>query len=358
MTKAKREKLLQNVAIVTLILVSLFYLNKLFGQQIDLLLKAFNSIVLPFGIALFISYLLSPIIQFLEKRFKIKHRIVSIIIVFILLLIALALFAYIIGNIIYSQAEIFIQTDWDNIVIQLEELVQGNQLLQDIYNLIIPYLTFEGAAPVIFDVLGVLRGMISVIIAIVLVPVFLVFLLSDKNNIFKGILVIVPEKYQSDVEELGIRANDVTEKYFNGRFISMFILSLFFTVVFLIFGFGLDKAIFFGFTLGFLDLIPYVGGFIGILLPILYTFTIPDTVLMGEWAFVGLIIINAIAQFIQGNILQPYIMGKEVKLHPLLVLSSFIFFGALFGITGVILAIPITGTIKTTLEYYREGQHG
>jgi putative permease len=47
-------------------------------------------------------------------------------------------------------------------------------------------------------------------------------------------------------------------------------------------------------------------------------------------------------------------MGKEVKLHPLLVLSSFIFFGSLFGVTGIILAIPITGTLKAALVYYRE----
>ena len=78
--------------------------------------------------------------------------------------------------------------------------------------------------------------------------------------------------------------------------------------------------------------------------------------LFGIWTFIAIIIINAIAQFVQGNILQPYIMGKEVKLHSLLILSSFIFFGALFGITGIILAIPITGTLKATMEYYREAK--
>jgi putative permease len=160
-------------------------------------------------------------------------------------------------------------------------------------------------------------------------------------------------KYQSEIEELAGRANDVTEKYFNGRFIIMLISSVLFTIMFLVFGFGVDKAIFFGFTLGFLDIIPYVGGFIGVLLPVLYSFTISDQLLMGQWAFVGIILVNFVIQAIQGNVLQPIIMGKEVKLHPLLILSSFIFFGALFGITGVILAIPITGTLKTTLEYYR-----
>jgi putative permease len=358
MTKSKREKTLQNVGILALVLVSLYYLNELFGPQIDTLLRAANSILLPFGIALFISYLLSPIVNFIETKLKVKQRYLSIAIVFVLMILVAALFVLIIGSIIYNQAESFFNVDWENILTTIENYVAQNEFLQDGYAQISEYLTFDSAAPVIFDVFGVLQSMVSIIIAIVLVPVFLVFLLSEKNRIFNGLLTLLPKKYQKEVAELGIRANDVTEKYFNGRFLSMFIMSIFFTIVFWIFGFGLDKAIFFGFTLGFLDLIPYVGGFIGIALPVLYSFTITGDVLFGQWAFIALIIINMIAQFLQGNVLQPYIMGKEVNLHPLLILSSFIFFGALFGITGIILAIPITGTLKTTLDYYREERHG
>lgn len=353
MTKSKREKLLQTLGIITLIIISLYYGNKLFSDQFKILVGAINAILLPFGVALFLNYLLSPIVEFIEKKLKIKKRFISIAIVFLLMLIVLAVFVLVVGNIIVDQAEIFILTDWENILSQIEAFINEYDVLNTLYVEVEPYLTFDSAAPVIFNIFNVLQGLIGFIIAIVLTPVFLVFLLNDKNTVFKGILTLFPKKIQNDVSELATRANDVTEKYFNGRFLSMLIMSIFFTIVFTIFGFGLDKALFFGFTLGFLDIIPYVGGFIGIALPVLYSFTIADTVLMGEYAFIGLIIINIIAQFLQGNVLQPYIMGKEVNLHPLLVLSSFIFFGALFGITGVILAIPITGTIKTTLEYYR-----
>ena len=60
MSKDRRLKILQNIGIITLVLVSLFYINELFGNQIDIFKSAVNSIVLPFGIALFISYLLQP----------------------------------------------------------------------------------------------------------------------------------------------------------------------------------------------------------------------------------------------------------------------------------------------------------
>lgn len=348
----KRIIILQNLGIVTLILVSLYYLNRLFGDQIDILFKAINSIVLPFGIALFISYLLAPIIKFIEHRFKIKKRWISVVLVILLLIVVATLFGLFIGVTIYNEASEFVDTDWNNILASIENYVVNNDFLNSIYVASEEYLTFESATPVIFDVLNILQGAIGIIVSIVLVPVFLVFLLHDKELIFNGILKTVPLKYRNHVKELGTRANEVIEKYFNGRFLSMFIVSIAFTIVLLIFGFSIDKAIFFGFTLGFLDIIPYIGGFIGIMLPVLFSFTITDQVLFGQWAFIGLISCNLVIQFLQGNVLQPLIMGKEVNIHPLLVLSSFIFFGALFGITGIILAIPITGTIKTSVEYY------
>jgi putative permease len=353
---AKQQTWLRRLQIIALVMLILYFTNQLFHDQLSVLFGAINAILLPFGIALFLSYLLSPIIQFIETRFKIQNRIVSIVLVFILLLVFLVLFVLVIGNIIYTQAELFILVDWTNIVTQVETFVANNPSLQDLYDIIKEYASMDTVAPYVFDVLSIFKGIIGFVVAIVLVPVFLVFLLNDKDTIFKGILWVFPKQMQKDLVALAKRANEVTEKYFNGRFISMFIMSVFFTIVFLVLGFGVDRAIFFGFTLGFLDIIPYIGGFIGVVLPILYSFTITDQTLLHEWTFVAIIIINAIAQFIQGNILQPYIMGKEVKLHPLLILSSFIFFGALFGITGVILAIPITGTLKATLEYYREAK--
>ncbi|MBN2605532.1 MAG: AI-2E family transporter [Bacilli bacterium] len=353
MKKEKRTALLQIFGIIALVLISLKYLNELFGPQISTLIVAINTILLPLGIALFISYLLAPIVNFIEKRFKIKNRILNIAIVFVLISFLFGLFSYYVGNIIYQQAVIFIESDWDRIVIYVNDQIDNNESLRSAYDNISAFVNFGTVTPILFNFVNIIRGVTGFIITIVLVPVFLFFILHDKKRIFQGIISVVPKNKQKHLNELGSRANTVIEKYFNGRFISMFVMSIFFTIFFLILGFK-EKSIFFGFTLGFLDIIPYVGGFIGMLLPILFSFTISDQLMFGEWAFVAVIIGNFTGQFIQGNILQPFIMGKEVNLHPLLVLSSFIFFGALFGVTGIILAIPITGIIKTSFEYFGE----
>jgi len=354
MTENKRVRTLQNLGILTLALVSLFYMNELFNDQLVVFRTAVNSIVLPFGIALFISYLVDPIMKLLEKRFKIQPRIVTVIIVFIFMILVIVVFSYFVGITIYEQAVSFFQNDWEGIVVWFNALIENNPSLEEAYTSIQNYISFDNASPVIFNFVNIVRGIGSFVVVIVLIPVFLFFLLKEKETVFLGIVSVVPKKYKHHVTELGHRANEVIQNYFSGRFLVMFIMSIALTIMFMAFGFNVQRSIFFGFTLGFLDIIPYIGGFIGLLLPILYSFTIQDQLWLGEWTFVGLISVNAVIQLIQGNILQPIIMGREVNLHPLLVLTSFIFFGSLFGITGIILAIPITGIIKASASYFNE----
>ncbi len=354
MTKEIRVKTLQYLGILTLSVIFLFYLNELFTDQIRTLFTAINAILLPFGIALFVSYLLSPIINLLETKLKIKKRWISVLIVFLLLIVVGGIFVYFIGDIIYTQADLFFKNDWEGIKTWALGFAADYPIINDLFEQINEILNFENASPYILSVFDIFRSVVGLVVVIVLVPVFLFFLLKEKETVFAGIITVFPKKQQVHVRELGIRANEVIQKYFNGRFLSMLIISILFTIMFMIFGFGFNKSIFFGFILGFLDIIPYIGGFIGLLLPVLNSFTLQDDLLFGKWTFIAVIIGNGIIQLFQGNILQPYIMGKEVNMHPLLVLSSFIFFGALFGITGIILAIPITGIIKTSVQYFNE----
>lgn len=352
--KIDRVKTLQNLGIIALALISLYYMNVLFGKQIGILFSAINSILLPFGIALFISYLVAPLMKLLEKRAKITKQWINVVIVILALIAFLTLLFFMIGDIVYTQARLFFTSDWEAILTSIESYITDNEFLSGIYEKMV--VTFEESSnnTDILSVVNIFRGVASVVLTIVLVPVFLVFILHDRETVFKGILSTFPKTRKHHIEELGKRANDVVERYFNGKFLSMFIVGFIFTIVLWILGFSLDKAIFFGFTLGFLDIIPYIGGFIGIALPVLFSFTIVDNLLFAEYTFLVLIGVNIVLQFLQGNVIQPYIMGREVNMHPLLVLVSFIFFGALFGITGVILAIPLTGTIKATIEYYNE----
>jgi putative permease len=354
MTEAKRKKTLMNLGILTLSLVSLYYIDELFQTQLLVFRAAVNSIVLPFGIALFISYLVEPVMRLFEKHLKIKNKMVNVILVLVIMAIIGAGFLYYVGAIIYEQAVDFFENDWEGIVEWFNTTIEENETFQSTYESINDFVSFNNATPIIFNLMNVFRGIGSFVIIIVLIPVFLFFLLKEKETVFQGIVSILPRKYKTHVAELGKRSNVVIQKYFNGRFLVMLVLSVAFTIMFMVFGFDFQRSLFFGFVLGFLDIVPYIGGFIGLLLPILYSFTVSSELLMGQWTFLGLIAVNGVIQLLASNILQPIIMGKEVNLHPLLVLSSFIFFGSLFGVAGVILAIPITGIIKATAIYVNE----
>ena len=353
MTSEKRIKILHYLGMITLGLLALKFLSDLFGSELSLLFSAINTIVFPLGVALFVSYLLAPIVNIIEKKFKVPYRWLSISIVFIFMGLAFSLFVFLIGDLVYKQAVILFSEDWGKIITYIELLIEDNVELTAIYDNVKEYLTFENLSPFFFNVVGIIKGITGLLVSIVLIPVFLFFLLHDKTKIFEGIISVIPKKNQYHLRELGKRADVVIEKYFNGKFIMMFLMSILFSIVFYIFGFGI-RSLFFGFFLGFLDIVPYVGGFVGMLFPILYSFTVADDLMFAEYTFIAIIIANTIGQFLQGNILQPIIMGREVNLHPLLVLSSFIFFGALFGMTGIILAIPITGIIKISFEYFGE----
>ncbi len=312
--KENRVAILQYLGIITLTVVSLYYINELFSSQISTLFNAMSAIIFPLAVALFISYLLAPIVKIIDK--KIQKRWLSVVIVFILLIIILGLFIGFVGNLIYTQALVFISHDWTSIIDYMQTFTDRSEVLQDMYASISEYINFDTVSPIVINVFSLFKSLTGIVISIVLIPVFLFFILHDKQKIFEGFLVVLPKKYQENVKELGKRSNLVIEKYFNGRFISMFIMSIFFTIIFFIFGLG-ERSIFFGFTLGFLDIIPYIGGFIGLLLPVLYSFTVPDELMFNEYTFIAIIIAHFIGQCLQGSIIQPWSMGREVNLHPL-----------------------------------------
>ena len=206
MKNEKRIKILQILGIITLTLLSLKYLNDLFGSQLNILFSAINTIVFPLGVALFISYLLSPIVEFIDKKLKVPYRWLSISIVFIGMGAAFLLFVYLIGDLIYTQAVEFFSNDWDNIVDYIDAFIEDNDEFQAVYDSVKEYMSFDNLSPIFFNVVGILKGLTGLLVSIVLIPVFLFFLLNDKSKIFEGIISVVPKKYQFHIRELGKRA--------------------------------------------------------------------------------------------------------------------------------------------------------
>ncbi len=350
--QSRKVNWMVNLTLVLLALGVLYLVQALFGDFITRFMNAFNAIVLPFAIALFISYLIAPIFRLLERRLKSRNQLFNTVIVFALILAALGTFSVFAGAIIYDQALSFIENDWPNIIETFRTFLENNPRLLNAYESFIAFFELDRLPTTSINFLGIFQTLTNIIITVVLVPVFLFFILNDRKRIYDGLLVLFPKKWRHHVIELTQRAHHVIETYFNGRFLTMAFMAVIFTIAFFIFGFG-GRSILFGFMMGFFDVVPYVGPFIAMVLPVLFSLT-DDSLLFGNFAPLAVIIMVTVGQLIQNNVAQPIIMGKETKLHPLLVLSSFVFFGYLYGVIGIILAIPLTGTIRSTVEYIHE----
>jgi predicted PurR-regulated permease PerM len=110
---------------------------------------------------------------------------------------------------------------------------------------------------------------------------------------------------------------------------------------------GLEFPIFFGFLCALLLLIPYIGIIIGSLLPALVALATKDS----HWYAIGVIGIFSFIQFLEGNIITPKITGSKVSLNELVSIISIIIFSMLWGIPGMILALPITASLKVIFDH-------
>ena len=345
----RKARWLVNLTLLVLLLGATYLIVLLFDGFLSRFMTAFNAIVLPFSIALFISYLIAPLFRLLERRLKSRNQLFNTVLVLGLVLAGVISIGLFTGAIIYDQAVSFIENDWPVILETFRTFLEENPRFLNAYESLVSFFNLDQVPSITLNFLGIFQTLTNTVITIVLVPVFLFFILNDRERIYEGFLLFCPKKWRHHAIELTHRAHTVIETYFNGRFLTMAFMAVVFMVAFFILGFG-GRSILFGFMMGFFDVVPYVGPFIAMLLPVLFSLT-DDTLLFGPFAPLAVIVMVSVGQLIQNNVAQPIIMGKETKLHPLLVLSSFVFFGYLFGIIGIILAIPLTGTIRSTVEY-------
>jgi predicted PurR-regulated permease PerM len=141
---------------------------------------------------------------------------------------------------------------------------------------------------------------------------------------------------------------NVGKQYLTGMLLLISILGVLNSIGLL--SLGIDYAIFFGFLAALLAIIPYIGSFAGGLIPTIYALITYDS----YWYPLGVIIIFWFVQFIEGNFLNPKIVGGSLHINALFSILSLIGGGLLWGIPGMILFLPLTAMLRTVSTYYIE----
>jgi putative heme transporter len=171
--------------------------------------------------------------------------------------------------------------------------------------------------------------------------IFLFLIYREKFRLF--FLTFV----RDDSEELTWKKDieNVVQGYISGLMLVTLIIAALNTTGLLIL--GIDHAIFFGILSGVLTIIPYVGIFIGALLPVMMALITKDS----AWYALGVIIVFTVVQFLEGNFITPRITGSKVSINALAAIIALLIGGKILGIAGMILAVPAIGIMKILLSY-------
>jgi predicted PurR-regulated permease PerM len=137
----------------------------------------------------------------------------------------------------------------------------------------------------------------------------------------------------------------VTFKYLGGRIILTAILGTIYAIGFSVF--GLPNAFPLAVLAGALSIIPYLGNIIGAFIAIAFGIATGE----GFTALFGVIGTMAVAQVLENNVLQPWIIGSQVNMNPLFTFTSIIAFGLIWGVSGTIVAVPLVSILKQVFHH-------
>lgn len=170
--------------------------------------------------------------------------------------------------------------------------------------------------------------------------IYIFFILNYRHRFKEFLLLLFPDSKRGKVKKVIEDSAKVTQKYLLGKLILIGLLAVLYTVGLGVS--GVNNFILVSILSAVLSLIPYIGNIIGFGLAMIFGYlTSGDTTVL-----IGIISTFSVAQFVESYVLQPFIVGDQVDLHPFFVILSVIIGGMVWGLMGMILAIPILAIIK------------
>lgn len=314
-------------------------------------LRLAKSILIPFALAIFLAYILYPLVNLLTK-IKIPFGLA----VMIVLLFFLGIF-FGAGVIIGSEITSFVQAIpqyQETLKEYLGSLVSAYSNLVEKFAAIlpgepVPNQSSGSAVTLISRIIGNLfSGLLSIFSLVsdfVMIFFILIFLLAGARNFKKKLISAWGEGKKEKTTMIIEAINEGIGGYIIIRSVINLGLAIILTGVFLIF--GIDYAYIWGPLTGLLNFIPYIGAFLAVIPPIVVALFQYES----HWTAIVLLLIIVGIQNIEGNIVTPFFVGKRVNLNPLAVLLSLILWGFIWGPVGMILATPLTTCFKIFCDH-------
>jgi predicted PurR-regulated permease PerM len=315
----------------------------------------FNSILLPFIAGMALAYFLDPVADMLE-RWGVS-RLVATIIITASFLVIFILSLMIVIPVLASQFSSFMEK-LPELVSRLQAIIGSTEStwlrdligiegksLQDNLNEIL-----KQGVGFISTILKQLwasgKSLLNIVSLLVVTPVVAFYLLYDWDKMVAKIDGWLPRNQQQTIRTIFTDIDTAVAGFVRGQGSLCLVLGLFYGISLTIA--GLNFGLLIGLMAGLISFIPYVGSLTGLVVGL-------GVALVQFWPdyfAIGLIIgIFALGQFLEGNILQPKMVGESVGLHPVWLMFALFAFGSLFGFVGMLVAVPAAAAVGVVVRF-------
>ena len=337
----KIELLKNKLIIIVLTLLAIFLFFKVyvyFSKPINIVLGA----LFPFVLSFVIVYCLMPFIDLLNHKFKMRRKLA--------ILIVLTIFVLIFGYITFTLVPLVIKqlSGLINYFIENQTAIQTR--LSDFLstnNIDLKETVIKSKEVIFNNILGVLNFSVSFLTGIFsllfMTPVFTIMLIFSFDSIEKGLRNTLIKLRKQEVLPLLKSIDEAIGKYVKVTVLDCLIIGI---ESYILFSYlKLPYVQLFALIIGIGNLIPFIGTFIGLVPVLIYAIT-------QSWSlFLIILVVITILQGIEANIVKPLLTSKSVDIHPITTLLTVLVGGALLGIPGAFLAIPIYMVIKLSIQF-------
>ena len=322
-----------------------------------LFLFAIKPVLIYLGIAAVLSLVARPLLGVFRQRLKLPNAIAVLMTMSLFILFLFGLISLFIPLVLKQSENLSLlnsqefKNDLQNLFQKINSYFSDRNI--DVFEQLkrLDLLSNFNDIPNLFN--AVLGGIGSVGIGLFSVLFISFFLLKDTRILHNSLFLLIPESKTSRVSKSLETIKDLLSRYFIGLILQITILFVIYSSVLLIF--GIENAIVIALLCALLNLIPYIGPLIGGVLMLVLTMTenlnlnfqteiLPTTL----YVMLG----YAIAQLIDNFLSQPLIFSKSVKSHPLEIFLVILIGGLLFGVLGMVLAVPLYTVIKVVLKEF------
>lgn len=348
---------LNNRFVVFLLILALIGLNILIFDKVSFVFKPITvllkTVLFPILLTGAIYYLLNPLVDWLER--KGIPRVYTIVALYLLIVGIITIVIISVVPIVQRQiTELIDNFPKYSYEVQLQfESVIGSNFFHQVqestgFNPTKLGETISEQATTILDnawsgIGGFLGALKDIILAVVTVPFILFYLLKDGKKLPGFILRYVPVRFRNQTNRVMSEMNGQISSYIRGQIIVSFCIGILLYIGFLII--GMDYSLVLAIIASFTSIVPYLGPAIAI------TPALIIAIVTSPFMLLKLIIVWTVVQLIEGKFISPQIMGKTLRIHPITIIFVILTAGNLFGVLGIILAVPGYAVLKVVITH-------